>query len=589
MKTNKLKQQKGTLLRVLQYVKPYRVLVIVSLLCACVSAAAQLLIPILTGKAIDQMLGAGQVNLSGVLVFAVWIAVVAALSAAAQQFLATSNNKIAYNISRDLRNAAFHKLQRLPLSYLDAHPSGDLVSRMIADVDTFSDGLLMGFTQLFTGVVLIVGTLTIMLIKNWMIALLVVVLTPLSMFVASFIARKTHHYFTEQARVRGQQTALINELIEGQKVVQSFGHEAASLSDFDCINDELGRVSLNATFFSSLTNPSTRLVNNIIYAAVALVGALSAVGGGISVGDLSVFLSYASQYAKPFNEISGVVTELQNALACAARVFSLLDEDDRVPDKENAAVLSPKGTVDLKDVCFRYVPDRPLIEGFNLHVKPGQRIAIVGPTGCGKTTMINLLMRFYDVNSGAILVDGTDIRNATRHSLRKSFGMVLQDTWLKAGTIRDNIAYGRPDASEEDVIAAAKAAHAHSFIRRLPDGYDTVITENGGNISQGQKQLLCIARVMLGGEKGELPPMLILDEATSSIDTRTEIKIQSAFARLMNGRTSFIVAHRLSTIQEADVILVMKDGHIIEQGTHEELLKKQGFYANLYQSQFALS
>ena len=588
MKTNKLKQQKGTLLRVLQYVKPYRVLVIVSLLCACVSAAAQLLIPILTGKAIDQMIGAGQVNLSGVLVFAVWIAVVAALSAVAQQFLATSNNKIAYNISRDLRNAAFHKLQRLPLSYLDAHPSGDLVSRMIADVDTFSDGLLMGFTQLFTGVVLIVGTLTIMLIKNWMIALLVVVLTPLSMFVASFIARKTHHYFTEQARVRGQQTALINELIEGQKVVQSFGHVAASLSDFDCINDELGRVSLNATFFSSLTNPSTRLVNNIIYAAVALVGALSAVGGGISVGDLSVFLSYASQYAKPFNEISGVVTELQNALACAARVFSLLDEDDRVPDKENAAVLSPKGTVDLKDVCFRYVPDRPLIEGFNLHVKPGQRIAIVGPTGCGKTTMINLLMRFYDVNSGAILVDGTDIRNATRHSLRKSFGMVLQDTWLKAGTIRDNIAYGRPDASEEDVIAAAKAAHAHSFIRRLPDGYDTVITENGGNISQGQKQLLCIARVMLGGENGELPPMLILDEATSSIDTRTEIKIQSAFARLMNGRTSFIVAHRLSTIQEADVILVMKDGHIIEQGTHEELLKKQGFYANLYQSQFAL-
>ena len=589
MKANKLKQQKGTLLRVLQYVKPYRVLVIISLLCACVSAAAQLLIPILTGKAIDQMIGAGQVNLPGVLVFAVWIAVVAALSAVAQQFLATSNNKIAYNISRDLRNAAFHKLQRLPLSYLDAHPSGDLVSRMIADVDTFSDGLLMGFTQPFTGVVLIVGTLTIMLIKNWMIALLVVVLTPLSMFVASFIARKTHHYFTEQARVRGQQTALINELIEGQKVVQSFGHEAASLSDFDCINDELGRVSLNATFFSSLTNPSTRLVNNIIYAAVALVGALSAVGGGISVGDLSVFLSYASQYAKPFNEISGVVTELQNALACAARVFSLLDEDDRVPDKENAAVLSPKGTIDLKDVCFRYVPDRPLIEGFNLHVKPGQRIAIVGPTGCGKTTMINLLMRFYDVNSGAILVDDTDIRDATRHSLRKSFGMVLQDTWLKAGTIRDNIAYGRPDASEEDVIAAAKAAHAHSFIRRLPDGYDTVITENGGNISQGQKQLLCIARVMLGGENGELPPMLILDEATSSIDTRTEIKIQSAFARLMNGRTSFIVAHRLSTIQEADVILVMKDGHIIEQGTHEELLKKQGFYANLYQSQFALS
>ena len=581
MKTNKLKQQKGTLLRVLQYVKPYRVLVIISLLCACVSAAAQLLIPILTGKAIDQMIGAGQVNLSGVLVFAVWIAVVAALSAVAQQFLATSNNKIAYNISRDLRNAAFHKLQRLPLSYLDAHPSGDLVSRMIADVDTFSDGLLMGFTQLFTGVVLIVGTLTIMLIKNWMIALLVVVLTPLSMFVASFIARKTHHYFTEQARVRGQQTALINELIEGQKVVQSFGHEAASLSDFDCINDELGRVSLNATFFSSLTNPSTRLVNNIIYAAVALVGALSAVGGGISVGDLSVFLSYASQYAKPFNEISGVVTELQNALACAARVFSLLDEDDRVPDKENAAVLSPKGTIDLKDVCFRYVPDRPLIEGFNLHVKPGQRIAIVGPTGCGKTTMINLLMRFYDVNSGAILVDDTDIRDATRHSLRKSFGMVLQDTWLKAGTIRDNIAYGRPDASEEDVIAAAKAAHAHSFIRRLPDGYDTVITENGGNISQGQKQLLTIARAFLAD-----PKILILDEATSSVDTRTEVLIQKGMQKLMENRTSFVIAHRLSTIRDADLILVMKDGDIIEAGSHDELMKADGFYTQLYNSQF---
>ena len=582
-------QRKATLTRVLGKIKPYSLFVVCSLVVAAVSVGAQLYIPILCGSAIDMMLGKGAVDFGGVMRIIIEVLVVAGVAALAQWLLSVCNNRITFLVSRDLRNAAFHKLQRLPLSYLDAHPSGDLVSRMIADVDTFSDGLLMGFTQLFTGVVLIVGTLTIMLIKNWMIALLVVVLTPLSMFVASFIARKTHHYFTEQARVRGQQTALINELIEGQKVVQSFGHEAASLSDFDCINDELGRVSLNATFFSSLTNPSTRLVNNIIYAAVALVGALSAVGGGISVGDLSVFLSYASQYAKPFNEISGVVTELQNALACAARVFSLLDEDDRVPDKENAAVLSPKGTIDLKDVCFRYVPDRPLIEGFNLHVKPGQRIAIVGPTGCGKTTMINLLMRFYDVNSGAILVDDTDIRDATRHSLRKSFGMVLQDTWLKAGTIRDNIAYGRPDASEEDVIAAAKAAHAHSFIRRLPDGYDTVITENGGNISQGQKQLLCIARVMLGGENGELPPMLILDEATSSIDTRTEIKIQSAFARLMNGRTSFIVAHRLSTIQEADVILVMKDGHIIEQGTHEELLKKQGFYANLYQSQFALS
>lgn len=578
-----------SLRRVLRHLKPYTGWIILALLCAAGNVAAALYIPILVGKAVDAIVGPGQVAFAAVASIGLEIAVLALLGAAAQWVMNVVNNRIVFCVTRDTRAEAFAHLQKLPLSYLDSHPSGDVISRMIADVDQFADGLLMGFTQLFTGVVLIVGTLTIMLIKNWMIALLVVVLTPLSMFVASFIARKTHHYFTEQARVRGQQTALINELIEGQKVVQSFGHEAASLSDFDCINDELGRVSLNATFFSSLTNPSTRLVNNIIYAAVALVGALSAVGGGISVGDLSVFLSYASQYAKPFNEISGVVTELQNALACAARVFSLLDEDDRVPDKENAVVLSPKGTVDLKDVCFRYVPDRPLIEGFNLHVKPGQRIAIVGPTGCGKTTMINLLMRFYDVNSGAILVDGTDIRDATRHSLRKSFGMVLQDTWLKAGTIRDNIAYGRPDASEEDVIAAAKAAHAHSFIRRLPDGYDTVITENGGNISQGQKQLLCIARVMLGGENGELPPMLILDEATSSIDTRTEIKIQSAFARLMNGRTSFIVAHRLSTIQEADVILVMKDGHIIEQGTHEELLKKQGFYANLYQSQFALS
>ena len=580
MKTNKLKQQKGTLLRVLQYVKPYRVLVIVSLLCACVSAAAQLLIPILTGKAIDQMIGADQVNLSGVLVFAVWIAVVAALSAVAQQFLATCNNKIAYNISRDLRNAAFHKLQRLPLSYLDAHPSGDLVSRMIADVDTFSDGLLMGFTQLFTGVVLIVGTLTIMLIKNWMIALLVVVLTPLSMFVASFIARKTHHYFTEQARVRGQQTALINELIEGQKVVQSFGHEAASLSDFDCINDELGRVSLNATFFSSLTNPSTRLVNNIIYAAVALVGALSAVGGGISVGDLSVFLSYASQYAKPFNEISGVVTELQNALACAARVFSLLDEDDRVPDKENAAVLSPKGTVDLKDVCFRYVPDRPLIEDFNLHVKPGQRIAIVGPTGCGKTTMINLLMRFYDVNSGAILVDGTDIRDATRHSLRKSFGMVLQDTWLFEGSIRDNLCYGKEGITDEQLDQVTRATGLYHLIHTLPEGYDTQLSDKL-NLSAGQKQLMTIARAMI-----ENAPMLILDEATSSVDTRTEMLIQQAMDTLTKGRTSFVIAHRLSTIKNADKILVMRHGDIIESGTHEELLQKGGFYAELYNSQF---
>ena len=582
MKTNKLKQQKGTLLRVLQYVKPYRVLVIVSLLCACVSVAAQLLIPVLTGKAIDQMIGAGQVNLQGVLIFAVWIAVVAALSAAAQQFLATSNNKIAYNISRDLRNAAFHKLQRLPLSYLDAHPSGDLVSRMIADVDTFSDGLLMGFTQLFTGVVLIVGTLTIMLIKNWMIALLVVVLTPLSMFVASFIARKTHHYFTEQARVRGQQTALINELIEGQKVVQSFGHEAASLSDFDCINDELGRVSLNATFFSSLTNPSTRLVNNIIYAAVALVGALSAVGGGISVGDLSVFLSYASQYAKPFNEITGVVTELQNALACAARVFELIDEPAETPDALDAKKLEAvSGSVELQNVAFSYTPEQHLIENLNLSVKPGQRIAIVGPTGCGKTTLINLLMRFYDVKDGSISVDGSEIRSVTRESLRRQYGMVLQDTWLKTASVRENIRLAKPDATDAEVEAAARMAHADSFIRRLPEGYDTVLSDTGGALSAGQRQLLCIARVMLC-----LPPMLILDEATSSIDTRTEAHIQQAFDTMMQGRTSFVVAHRLSTIREADVILVMKDGHIIEQGRHEDLLAKNGFYANLYHSQF---
>ena len=580
MKTNKLKQQKGTLLRVLQYVKPYRVLVIISLLCACVSAAAQLLIPILTGKAIDQMLGAGQVNLSGVLVFAVWIAVVAALSAIAQQFLATSNNKIAYNISRDLRNAAFHKLQRLPLSYLDAHPSGDLVSRMIADVDTFSDGLLMGFTQLFTGVVLIVGTLTIMLIKNWMIALLVVVLTPLSMFVASFIARKTHHYFTEQARVRGQQTALINELIEGQKVVQSFGHEAASLSDFDCINDELGRVSLNATFFSSLTNPSTRLVNNIIYAAVALVGALSAVGGGISVGDLSVFLSYASQYAKPFNEISGVVTELQNALACAARVFSLLDEDDRVPDKENAAVLSPKGTVDLKDVCFRYVPDRPLIEDFNLHVKPGQRIAIVGPTGAGKTTMVNLLMKFYPLGGGEIRIDGVPLSQMTREHVHDLFGMVLQDTWLFEGSIRDNLCYGKEGITDEQLDQVTRATGLYHLIHTLPEGYDTQLSDKL-NLSAGQKQLMTIARAMI-----ENAPMLILDEATSSVDTRTEMLIQQAMDTLTKGRTSFVIAHRLSTIKNADKILVMRHGDIIESGTHEELLQKGGFYAELYNSQF---
>lgn len=574
--------QKQTLSRVLRYVKPYRLYVLLSLLCASVSAAAQLLIPIFSGRAIDQMLGAGQVELRGVLLFAGAILLCAALAAVAQQLLATSNNRIAYCVSRDLRNQASRKLQRLPLSYLDAHPSGDLVSRMIADVDAFADGLLMGFTQLFTGVVLIVGTLGVMLYKNAAIALLVVLLTPMSLFVAAFIAKRTHRYFTGQATVRGKQTALINELIEGQKVVRAFGHEAESLADFDRVNEELGDVSLKATFFSSLTNPSTRLVNNIVYAGVGLVGALYAVSGGISVGDLSVFLSYASQYAKPFNEISGVVTELQNALACAGRVFELLDQPDQTPDAPDAKVLDSQGHVALQNVSFRYVADRPLIENFTLDVKPGQRIAIVGPTGCGKTTLINLLMRFYDVDGGAISVDGTDIRRYTRHSLRANYGMVLQDTWLKAGTIRENIAYGKPDAVEEEIIAAAKAAHAHSFIRRLPKGYDTVITENGGNLSQGQKQLLCIARVMLC-----LPPMLILDEATSSIDTRTEIKIQAAFARMMRGRTSFIVAHRLSTIREADVILVMRDGHIVEMGDHDALLAKGGFYATLYNAQFA--
>ena len=581
------KQKKGldlrTLRRVLPYVKPYRAHVLVSLLCASVSAAAALLIPIFSGNAIDCMIGVGAVDYAGLTHWVLLIAISAVLAAIAQQFLATSNNRIAYCVSRDIRNETSRKLQSLPLSYLDAHPAGDVVSRVIADVDAFSDGLLMGFTQLFTGVVTICGTLGIMLALNVSIALLVVVLTPLSLFVAAFIAKRTHRYFTEQAKVRGEQTAMINELIEGQKVVQSFGHEDESLAEFDEVNERLGKVSLKATFFSSLVNPSTRLVNNIIYAAVGLVCALFAITDNptMTIGGMSVFLSYASQYAKPFNEISGVVTELQNALACVGRIFTLLDEPDRLPDAENASDLDAQGNVRLTDVSFRYVPDRPLIEDFSLNVQPGQRIAIVGPTGCGKTTLINLLMRFYDVNGGSIQVDGTDIRDIKRRELRRNIGMVLQDTWLKAGTIRDNIAYGKPDATIEEITAAAKAAHAHSFIRRLPEGYDTVITENGGNLSAGQKQLLCIARVML-----TLPPMLILDEATSSIDTRTELRIQSAFAKMMQGRTSFIVAHRLSTIREADVILVMRDGRIVEQGDHTSLLAKGGFYASLYRSQF---
>lgn len=580
---NKLtpQQRKATLNRVLHKIRPYSVFVVCSLLVAAVSVAAQLYIPILCGDAIDKMLGKGNVDLAGVLRIAVSILVVAAVAALAQWLLSVCNNRITFSVSRDLRNEALRKIQTLPLSYLDSHPSGDIVSRMVADVDTFADGLLMGFTQLFSGILTIFGTLLFMLRENVPITLVVVCITPLSLVVAGFLAKRSYGYFQSQSTVRGKQTALVNEMIEGQKVVQAFGHEAESLAAFDEVNGQLQDVSLKAIFFSSLTNPATRFVNNIVYAGVGLVGALYAVRGGITIGQLSVFLSYANQYTKPFNEISGVVTELQNALACAARVFELLDAEDQVPEAENAAALQPDGHVQLQDVSFRYLPDRPLIEGLSLDVQPGQRIAIVGPTGCGKTTLINLLMRFYDVNSGSIRVSGTDIRDVTRASLRGSYGMVLQDTWLRVGTVRENIAYGKPDATMDEVIAAAKAAHAHSFIRRLPEGYDTVIAEDGGNISQGQKQLLCIARVMLC-----LPPMLILDEATSSIDTRTEVRIQKAFARMMQGRTSFIVAHRLSTIREADVILVMKDGHIVEQGNHDQLLAQGGFYAKLYNSQF---
>ena len=574
-------QRKATLTRVLGKIRPYSLFVVCSLIVAAVSVGAQLYIPILCGSAIDMMLGKGAVDFSGVMGIIVKVLVVAGAAALAQWLLSVCNNRITFLVSRDLRNEALRKIQTLPLSYLDSHPSGDIVSRMVADVDTFADGLLMGFTQLFSGVLTILGTLLFMLSENVVITLVVVCITPLSLLAASFLAKRSYKYFQGQSSVRGEQTALVNEMIEGQKVVQAFGHEAESLTAFDEVNGRLQDVSLKAIFFSSLTNPATRFVNNIVYAGVGLVGAVYAVRGGITIGQLSVFLSYANQYTKPFNEISGVVTELQNALACAARVFDLLDADDQVPEAANAPVLQPDGHVQLENVSFRYLPDRPLIEGLSLDVKPGQRIAIVGPTGCGKTTLINLLMRFYDVNGGDIKVSGTDIRDVTRASLRGSYGMVLQDTWLRAGTVRENIAYGKPDATLDEVVAAAKAAHADSFIRRLPDGYDTVIAEDGGNISQGQKQLLCIARVMLC-----LPPMLILDEATSSIDTRTEVRIQKAFARMMQGRTSFIVAHRLSTIREADVILVMKDGHIVEQGNHDELLAANGFYAKLYNSQF---
>ena len=574
------------IMRIWKHIRKYWFYIVCSLIFAALSVASQLYVPILTGNAIDHMIGVGKVDFAGVAAIVRVIVAATAVTAISQWIFGICNNKITYNVSRDLRNAAIAKIQRLPVSYLDAHPTGDLVSRVIADVEQFADGLLMGFTQFFTGVLTILGTLGFMLYVNVPITLVVVCVTPLSFIVAGFIAKKTYRNFHMQTEVRGEQTAFINEMIEGQKVVQAFCHEKENVDQFDEMNERLQKASLKAIFFSSITNPATRFVNNVVYAGVALVGALFAVSGGISVGQLSCFLSYANQYTKPFNEISGVVTELQNAMACASRIFELLDEEERTPDKADARVLTEEqvdGSVEISDVSFSYVPDRKLIEHFNLSVKPGERVAIVGPTGCGKTTMINLLMRFYDVDAGKICVSGTDIRDISRISLRRSYGMVLQDTWLKSGTIYENIAYGRPDATKEQVIEAAKAAHAHSFIKRLPDGYDTVISEDGGNISQGQKQLLCIARVMLC-----LPPMLILDEATSSFDTRTEIKIQQAFANMMKGRTSFIVAHRLSTIREADIILVMDSGKVIEQGTHEELLAEKGFYAKLYNSQYEL-
>lgn len=583
-KTNTKQSSSGeTLRKVLHYIKRYWGLLILSILLAAVSVISALYIPILTGHAVDLIIAKGQVDFAGIFVILKQIGIVIALTALAQWAMNICNNKMTYNIIRDVRKEAFRKLEILPLRYVDDHSYGEVVSRVIADVDQFADGLLMGFTQLFSGIITIVGTLLFMLSVNVGITLVVVVITPLSLFVASFIARKTYTMFQLQSQTRGEQTAFIDEMIGNQKVVQAYGQEEETQETFDEINGRLEKCSLRAIFFSSITNPSTRFVNNLVYAGVGIAGALFAVAGRLSVGQLSCFLSYANQYTKPFNEISGVVTELQNALACASRVFKLIEEKPQVAEPVDARVLTaPEGNVSLDHVYFSYVPDKKLIQDFNLKVKPGQRVAIVGPTGCGKTTIINLLMRFYDVDSGEIKVEGTDIRNMTRKSLRTNYGMVLQDTWLKTGTIRENIVMGKPDATQEEVIAAARAAHAHSFIKRLPQGYDTVITEDGGNLSQGQKQLLCITRVMLC-----LPPMLILDEATSSIDTRTEMKIQEAFTRLMEGRTSFIVAHRLSTIQSADVILVMKDGNIIEQGNHESLLAKGGFYANLYNSQFA--
>ena len=577
-------KQKATLVKVLRYLKPYWFYLGLSLVLAAVSVALTLYVPKLTGRAIDHIIARGQVDFPAILAVLKQIAIAIAVTALAQWIMNICNNKMTYHIVRDIRNEAFRKIEILPLKYIASHSYGEIVSRVIADVDQFADGLLMGFTQFFTGVMTIAGTILFMLATNVGITFVVVLITPLSLFVAAFIAKKTFTMFRLQSETRGEQTALIDEMLENQKVVQAFSHEEKAMEQFDEINERLQKCSLKAIFYSSITNPATRFVNNVVYTGVGLVGALAAVAGRISVGDLSCLLSYANQYTKPFNEISGVVTELQNALACAGRIFDLIEEEPQTPEKEGAMHLNNiRGNVELSHVAFSYTPEQKLIEDFNLQVKPGQRVAIVGPTGCGKTTMINLLMRFYDVDSGQIRVEGTDIRDMTRKSLRAGYGMVLQDTWLKAGTIRENITMGKPDATEEEIIAAARASHAHSFIKRLPEGYDTVISEDGGSLSQGQKQLLCITRVMLC-----LPPMLILDEATSSIDTRTEMKIQEAFARLMEGRTSFIVAHRLSTIREADVILVMRDGKIVEQGRHEELLEKNGFYAGLYNSQFAV-
>ena len=575
--------QKKTLVKVMKYIKKYRMLVVLSLIFAAVTVVTTLYLPILTGNAVDLMVKKGKVDFVGLKSIVRTMLIVLVITGVAQWIMNICNNYITYHVVQDIRKDAMDRIQIVPLKYLDGHAVGDIVSRVIADADQFADGLLMGFTQAFTGVMTIIGTLGFMLWINGWITLVVILVTPLSFFVAGFIAKKSYSMFQLQSKARGEQTALIDEMIGNQRVVQAYGHEKRSLERFDEINGRLEKYSLRATFFSSITNPATRFVNNLVYAGVGIVGAFFAIHGMLSVGRLSSFLSYANQYTKPFNEISGVITELQNAIACAARVFELMEAEPQEPDSPDAIELTQvKGAVELKNVSFSYVPEQKLIRDFNLSVKPGQRVAIVGPTGCGKTTVINLLMRFYDVNKGVIAVDGTDIRNMTRASLRSNIGMVLQETWLKDGTIRDNIIMGKPDATEEEIIAAAKATHAHSFIKRLPQGYDTVVREDGDNLSQGQKQLLCITRVMLCQ-----PPMLILDEATSSIDTRTEIRIQRAFEKLMKGRTSFIVAHRLSTIKNADIILVMKDGNIIEQGSHESLLAQNGFYANLYNSQFA--